>query len=432
MTKKPFFALALSVVLLTGCGVRGPSSSPTASESRSASPVGPNVQVDWSVLGNQEDPLPAVGSRWYPEYMDHLIPRSDYGTLVPFSGALAYFVTPEDDSSYSVPLYGMMTEGGTIVMDAICDSIFSVSYDADEAAHTSVIRCLPVFQLHKGDPTNGNPYNNQTVALAAQDGSWCTDFVYWGCFGFPGGVAAGNGERLSLLDAQTGAVTKSWTWAELGIDDPYQFPWFTGDAYETAQWTGEQFFLGTWGDNCDTARLLNPKTGAVTTQPSQEWYASCEKRFGSTIYWNSSTDEDGMVTLTLGEQRYTFQSPLTQDASPYVIGADRVVFDPWSDSPSFAVTDLNGSVILPSQGGILTVLGGGEDEPLLFAARPTGTTDWLVYSRDGVLLSTLPSPSGTWCNLSGPLAEVGNETTAAYYQPETGTCVLRVYLSLNH
>lgn len=428
MNKKPFFALALSVVMLSGCGTHNFDSSSSAGSAVPES-TGPNVQVDWSVLGDQEEPLPDVGSRWYPEYMDHLIPRSDYGTLVPFSGALAYFVTPQDDSSYSVPLYGMMTEGGTVVMDAICDAIFSVSYDADEAAHTCVIHCLPIFQLHKGDPKNGNPYSNQTIALAAEDGSWCTDFVYWGCFGFPGGVAAGNGAGFFLLDAQTGAVTKSWTWAELGVDDPYQLPWSTGDAYETAQWTGQQFFLGTCGNNCDTVRFLNPETGAVTTKPSQEWYDSCEKRFGSMVDWNSTTDEHEMVTLTLGEQRYTFLSPLPQDASPYVVGTDRVVFNPWSDNPSFAVTDLEGNVILPSQGGLLMVLGGGDAEPLWFATRPTGTTDWLIYSRDGVLLSTLPAPKGSWCSLSGSLVEIRNETFSAYYQPATGVCVFRTCLS---
>lgn len=431
MTKKPFFALALAVVLLAGCGVRDPSPSPTASESSSASPVGPNVQVDWSVLGNQEEPLPAVSSRWYPEYIDHLIPRSNYGTLVPFSGALAYFATPEDDSPYSDLLYGLMTKDGTIVMDAICDSISLVLYNVDLADHTSVTCYLPVFQLKKGDPTNGNPYSNQTVALAAQDGSWCTDFVYWGCIGFPGGIAAGNGARFFLLDAQTGAVTTSWTWAELGVDDPYQFPWFTGDAYETAQWTGEQFFLGTGGNNCDTARFLNPKTGAVTTKPSQEWYNFCEKGLDSMINWNSTTDEHGMVTLTLGEQRYTFLSPLPQDASPYVVGTDRVVFNPWSDNPSFAVTDLEGNIILPSQDGLLMVLGGGAAEPLWFATRPIGTTNWLIYSRDGVLLSTLPAPENSWCCLSGSLAEIRSETFSAYYQPATGTCVFRTYLALD-
>lgn len=169
----------------------------------------------------------------------------------------------------------------------------------------------------------------------------------------------------------------------------------------------------------------------MTTKPSQEWYDSCEKRLASMINWNSTTDEHGMVTLTFAVQRYTFQSPLPQDTSPYVVGADWVVFNPWSDNPSFAVTDLEGNVILPSQGGILMVLGGGDAEPLWFATRPVGTTDWLIHSRDGVLLSTLPAPKDSWCSLSGPLVEIRNETFAAYYHPATGVCVFRAYLALD-
>ena len=442
--------LLLSAALLAGCAGRSASSQPGSSSQPPAAsgsaPEGPSqsgsgeapppadssfqVQVDWSVLEDgASQPLPAVGNRWYADYTDTLIPRPDYGTLIPYAGARALVQDFTDPGySYTVSLYGLMTADGTAVMDPVCTSVYRVSYAIDTGDSVS----LPVLALEKGDGERGYPGSGSLLALAAADGSWCTDFAYWGCAASPTALLAGNGEGLYLLAPGTGEAVKEWSWSELGIADPGGVPWFTGDAYSTVQWAGDRFFLGCFGENWEEARFLDPMTGEVTTSSAQDWYTDLEQRLqsGAQTWWDVTDNGDGTCTLTMGEESRTIPAPLdTGDNLPYVSGGDRVVFE--DGKGSFAVTDLEGKVILSPREGALSVLqsdweGGGSWLAVCAGTEPF----WEVYTWNGALSATVQGDGESWCSMAGDLLEVRSPHMAAYYRPEDGTCLRRVWFGL--
>ena len=314
-----------------------------------------------------------------------------------------------------------MTVDGCAVLDPVCTGVYASSYlDGQGTSHT-----LPVWELTRTDPEAGNPRNGRLTALAARDGSWVTPFRYWAAAGSPLGVFAGDGTGLSLLSTETGEVLKSWTWAQLGVEDLEDFPWFANDMETTAQWAGDAFFLGIWGEGY-TAHLLDPETGAVATLSAQAWYERDGARYTAQTGWQAEAAEDGTVTVSKGDTSYTFQSPLPAVQYPYV-QEDRVFFYDYSSSAA-AVTTLEGKTVLTAPLGQLNTLF-GEDVRYL-AACPQDGADWTLYSWDGEALVTLPGGTGSWCSLQGPLVEVLGQEGAAYYRPDSGACVFRAWFDL--
>ena len=87
----------LLLTLLVACAAPAGASTPgstvaptlTATPVPSSAPAGteaPTVCTDWSKLGARETPASPVGTRWYADYTDTLLPRDDYGMLVPYAG----------------------------------------------------------------------------------------------------------------------------------------------------------------------------------------------------------------------------------------------------------------------------------------------------------------------------------------------------------
>ena len=96
---------------------------------------------------------------------------------------------------------------------------------------------------------------------------------------------------------------------------------------------------------------------------------------------------------------------------------------------TFAVTDLEGKVIIPVQNGELRVLNGRpESDLLLFAIA--GEEGWDVYDRDGKICYTLPGKATDWCYLNDSLIELVQEDCVSYYSAQTGACVWRTYAGL--
>lgn len=418
--------LLLAAALLAGCAGPGGQS---GSESQSGAPASqPQVQADWSVLEEGAQALPAIYHRWYPDYADALFPRTDYGQLIPFAGAAALVTSPvAEEYSYTTCLYGLMTGEGKVVMEPVCSAISRASYANEDGE--SVF--LPVLMLEKGDGERGNPADGTLLALAAADGSWCTDFVYWGCTASPTALLAGDGEKLYLLAPETGEAVKEWSWAKLGIDDARGVPWYTGDAYSCVQWTGDRFFLGCYGENWEEARFLDPMTGEVTTTTAQAWYKSQDERYQSLSqsWWSAQSNGDGTYTLSMGEDYHRILAPLDMgETLPHVRG-DRVIFDNYQGS--FAVTSLEGQVLLPAQEGTLTVIQSDwEEAGLWLAVKRPGEEQWIVYNWEGELSSIIPGAQDSWCVAAGALLGVQSNTCAAYYRPEDGECLLRVYFDL--
>lgn len=117
--------------------------------------------------------------------------------------------------------------------------------------------------------------------------------------------------------------------------------------------------------------VLDPLTGEVTVTSAQEWYDQLNLRYSSWTGWSIEAAQDGTVTLTYEGEKFRFPSPAAPTTShPYVSGSDRVIFS--TSDGRFAVTALDGTVILPAQEGTLAVLpeqlGGGV--PLAGGSKP--------------------------------------------------------------
>ena len=126
---------------------------------------------------------------------------------------------------------------------------------------------FPVQMLATDGPAeigrDGVTYQRPSLyALAAEDGSWETEFRYMGCIPFPGGLAVGDREHLSVLDPETGSVLRAWSWEDLGLRDVRDvFPLGPSGSIYYPQWLQGTLYLGTDEEN---AWMLNPETGEVT------------------------------------------------------------------------------------------------------------------------------------------------------------------------
>ncbi len=100
--------------------------------------------------------------RFNPDYTDTLTASEEYGELIPFVGAYYTYKSVEEgkEKTVSVPVYGLCTLNGAVVVDAVYDAV--KQHPKDEGGF--------VYELVKGcdgsDPTLGERY------VAASDGSW--------------------------------------------------------------------------------------------------------------------------------------------------------------------------------------------------------------------------------------------------------------------
>lgn len=122
--KKAVALLLLSAVLLTlfcACKKNDETQQPTSS----------SEPTTWGFI---LDELPDIGKyksadspRMFDKYVDNLIPRSDYGELVPYLGSVVQYETSEVEDVYISEMicgyYGLCTVDGVIVTDPVYDSI---------------------------------------------------------------------------------------------------------------------------------------------------------------------------------------------------------------------------------------------------------------------------------------------------------------------
>ena len=154
--------VVLLLMTLVGCG--------TQAESTPAPEAVSPVHTDWSKLTPYK---PAQQLYTYHEgycAADTLLPRSDYGALLPYIGK---YSTMEMYVIDTIPLYGLVTDKGELVSDPVY----------------ARIDCFDDFLvLYRGDPegvSGGDAYAGGTFSrtLAAPDGRWVhelTDSYYVG------------------------------------------------------------------------------------------------------------------------------------------------------------------------------------------------------------------------------------------------------------
>ena len=134
-------------------------------------------------------------------------------------------------------------------------------------------------------------------------------------------------------------------------------------------------------------------------------------------------------TALISKHSFDGSYPETGGMANLPSGGDRVIFE--DNKGSFAVTDLEGKVILTPREGTLTVLqsdweGGGSWLAVCTGPDPV----WDIYTWDGVLSATVQGDSGNWCSMAGDLIEICSDRMAAYYRPEDGSCVRRGWFGL--
>lgn len=261
---------ALTVLLLlAGCATVCPPNTstlhPSAEVPPAASPKadGPRVQTDWSKLGERKG-NERVGSRWYVSYTDRLLPADYGGELIPYAGLRLMDDWPARDGGGC--LYGLMTLEGKVVTDPVYSEIQRVNHGDSLVRDPAAI--APALALRLGTGGGENEWNGQ-YAMAAVDGSWCTEAKYNTYTASAEGLFLVSQEGCELLDWEGGLV-RAWTWEELGYSPERQAP-FTGLDMPVIEWRNGLVLLE---ENEEQSRVLNTGTGALATLTAGEWDAT--------------------------------------------------------------------------------------------------------------------------------------------------------------
>ncbi len=242
-----FSALAL-LLCLSACGGSG------AADSSSDPGSSSGVYTDWSKLTDYQSFSP-VGSQWYHDLPDVLIPNQDYGDLIPYNGnPLSYSYSWCDENnvenidSWDVSLYGLMTLDGKMVTDTVFSNVYRLS-NVNPATYDSTD--LPVWVLSK-TIADAQGVKEQRYALAGEDGSWCTDFVFsmdeMGLCSWSGGIF------LALAD-QSACVM-------LDLDGKELFRWERDDFVTPGDpsydwWAATMLCYCTWSDGIGLVNSYN-------------------------------------------------------------------------------------------------------------------------------------------------------------------------------
>ena len=275
------------------------------------------VQVDWSRLEERTGRLPDTdGGRWYPDRTDRLIPGPDYGPLVPYVGGQAYSFNrwewegevQEYFSDWPTALYGLMTREGKIVVDPVYQNAQPYSYRWEGED-----RALPVLILGRAGPQWEKFGSGSRYAVAAEDGSWMTDFEFLNYTNKEDQLFLLRPEGCTVLDSQTGS-RKDWSWKELDmpasgeeLSETLSFiQWVTG-----LNWLDEGICLGqdmssdseSWEKT--PVRILQPETGEVRWVEQGQWEQWQDVYFDQR--WGEREElfhENGGISLTVDGQSY--------------------------------------------------------------------------------------------------------------------------------
>ena len=273
--------------------------------------------MDWSRLEERTGRLPDTdGGRWYPDRTDRLIPGPDYGPLVPYVGGQAYSFNrwewegevQEYFSDWPTALYGLMTREGKIVVDPVYQNAQPYSYRWEGED-----RALPVLILGRAGPQWEKFGSGSRYAVAAEDGSWMTDFEFLNYTNKEDQLFLLRPEGCTVLDSQTGS-RKDWSWKELDmpasgeeLSETLSFiQWVTG-----LNWLDEGICLGqdmssdseSWEKT--PVRILQPETGEVRWVEQGQWEQWQDVYFDQR--WGEREElfhENGGISLTVDGQSY--------------------------------------------------------------------------------------------------------------------------------
>ncbi len=425
--RKAFPLLAALVLTLAACstaanpGTPMPSPSPGPETAAPATPAvtgPPAVYTDWSKLEPRPAALPRVGTRWYAAYTDKLLPREDYGALLPYAGLRLMSNWPAD-ARY---MYGLMTADGVAVTDAVFSNVDRLKLE-DGA----------LLVLSRGDGVRDDRWGPRRLAVAAADGRWCTGFDYHYYSRSRQGLLLFEEDGIALMNAQ-GEIFLRRSLGELGLTEE-EFQSMVSDVSWSigwgGRWYGDYISLG-WSDDERTAvRVYQISSASQTVFTVDEWYGREEaEREVPRDEWQALS-APGETVLTRGEERITI--PYGGEETWVEVCGELALFH-----PSNAVYTLEGEELLPAMEGSRYFVKAEDGAPVLVMT--------VVYGKDGREKSSYCRPDGEpipmldgWGNFSdlhwyrqikvvGGLLEVLDLNTASYYEIDTLNCVFRTQL----
>lgn len=274
--KRAGLMVVLLCFLLTACDVPAADVSPEVPKETEQEEVQPPAQeaekelvvyTDWSKLEPKEEALPPVGSQWYEETPQELLPNSEYGPLVPYAGIRLL----DDWPAESGCMYGLMTPDGTVVTAPVYSGVHQPGgYDA-----SGVWQPFPLLVLKRGDAERvAGEKDPMVCAVAAVDGSWCMPFDYQAYSVSVEGVLLFGDESLSVMDPD-GTIRKVWTVETMGITQQ-EFQSLLSDVTWGDGWggqrRGDRMALG-WEADSDYERIrtFDFVTGEIASFSIQEW-----------------------------------------------------------------------------------------------------------------------------------------------------------------
>ena len=356
------------LLLLSGCSAQ---TEPPADEQD----AGLTVSTDWSKLDKPDKSLPPIGSRWYDEYTGKLIPRDDYGPLVPYAGLRLMADWP----AITGCLYGLMTTDGVVVTDAVYSRVSSPSYNVGgrQVVH-------PLLALYTRTPPDEVYIDGRdSWAVAARDGSWCTEFCYRGMRAGKDGLLLFEDDRITHM-SPTGEILYTWTMAEMELtqwelDSIYDgLEW--GEGY-FGSWFGDYFTLGVTDETNEEVSVLHLPTGQKETMDIE-------------ALWDAMAQDAEPDT-----------EDFTENLPPGDYDEINCLWDSFSN----------------------------DDVPALLSVsnyKADGRAS-LFFLYDGTPLTEFERKYRTWyysVTPVGGLIEVLDLNTASYYDLETMDCVFRTYL----
>jgi hypothetical protein len=370
--KRGIAVLFVTLLLLNGCAAK----KELSGEEQDGKLI---VSTDWSKLddNDNDNPPPPVGTRWYDEYTRELILRDDYGPLIPYAGLRLMDSWPAKTGC----LYGLMTTDGVVVTDAVYSSVTSPSYYVGEKQMSH-----PLLALYtRTQPDEAYIYGRDSWAIAARDGSWCTEFCYRGFSAGKDGLLLLEDDQITYM-SPAGEIIGIWTMAELGLTQEESYSILSGMMWGEGwfgQWYDDYFGLCYANGSFEEVTLLHLPTGQIEIMTINDWNTIAEAS-----YANQPGMEDLSWNLPPGDYSET-----------------TFLWDRFSDND------------LPA---------------MISALQDNGDSIFrMFFLYDGTPLPELTKSYWIWyysvCPVGG-LIEVLDLNIASYYDLKTMDCVFRTYL----
>ena len=360
--RRGLFSVVL-ILLLCACTANQPEQT---TESPSVEEPSSGVYTDWSKLGERKPLLEVIGSRWYEDCKDVLVPQEDYGPLIPYAGLRLM----DDWPSMTGCLYGLMTRDGTVVTDPVYSYVCCPNGLGREGLYT-----LPLLVLKQADEAAGEEnWDPAAYAVAARDGSWCTPFDYCSYTHSEQGLLLFQPDSVTVM-TPNGEIQRVWTIEEIGVSQE-DFDSMLNHI--------------SWGTGCSGGRM-------------EDYMA---------IDWVQDGEYHRILSFNLVTGRLCEISDLEFYAG----------YPDWEDHPSpipnahFQQDSLLGS----GAPGLLVGSDYSEDRAAITYYREDGTP-LPQLTHDGNWYHQV--------NLIDGCVEVLDWNTASYYNLETWECVFRTYLN---